>query len=96
MLYHRALTPAQLEASERLAPEPAKPLGTPLALSDERIGRVPRHYIECSDDRALLPIRQRAMRAAPPCASVTTLDSDHSPFLCCPADLVDALDLIAA
>jgi hypothetical protein len=34
------------------------------------------------------------MQAALPCASVTTLESDHSPFLTCPGPLVEALDHI--
>ena len=80
----------------RIVPEPIAPLITPLALSEARFGSVPRHYIECTDDQAIPLRQQRAMQAVLPCASVTTLDSDHSPFLTCPDALVDALDRIVA
>lgn len=96
VLYHRCPGSVQREASQRLVLEPAKPLVTPLSLNEGWFGRVPRHYIECSDDRALLLARQRAMQAMLPCQSVATLDSDHSPFLSCPEPLVEALIRIAA
>lgn len=76
----------------KLVPEPAKPLVTPLSLSEENYGRVSRVYIECTEDQAIPLARQRAMQAVLPCETVVTLHSDHSPFLCCPEDLVDALD----
>ncbi|MGQ0621449.1 MAG: alpha/beta fold hydrolase [Panacagrimonas sp.] len=96
VLYHRAPKTGQAAALARLVPEPMKPLATPLILSDERFGHVPRHYIECSDDQAILPARQREMHTALRCSSVTILDCDHSPFLSCPEALADALDRIAA
>lgn len=57
-----------------------------------KFGRVPRHYIECSDDRVLLLAQQRAMPATLPCASAATLESDHFPFLTYPLDLRAAGD----
>ena len=95
LFYHRTSEPSRQQASARLVAEPAKPLTTPLSLSETRFGRVPRHYIECSDDRALLLARQRAMQATLPCRSVATLDCDHSPFLSCPEALVAELCRIA-
>lgn len=94
--YHRAPAAARRDAVARLVAEPIAPLVAPLALTEARFGSVPRHYIECTDDRAIPLRQQRAMQAALPCASVTTLDSDHSPFLTCPDALVGALDRIAA
>lgn len=91
LLYHRCTEAVRRDAARRLVPEPAQPLVTPLSLGATRFGRVPRHYIECSDDRALLLVRQRAMQTLLPCSSVATLDSDHSPFLSCPEALVRAL-----
>jgi len=93
--YHRAPAEMRAFALARIVPEPTAPFGTPLSLSAERFGRVPRHYIECTDDRAIPIAQQRSMQAALPCASVTTLDSDHSPFLTRPDELVAALDRIA-
>ncbi|MBK5263911.1 MAG: alpha/beta fold hydrolase [Alphaproteobacteria bacterium] len=83
------------KALMRLVPEPLAPLATPLDITEARFGSVPRHYIECTLDRAIpLPL-QRSMQAALPCVSITTLESDHSPFLCRPHDLATALDHIA-
>jgi pimeloyl-ACP methyl ester carboxylesterase len=82
-------------AVARLVAEPNAPSNTPLQLSDARYGTVPRHYIECLDDRAITIADQRRMQALQPCASVTTLDIDHSPFLSAPNDLADALINIA-
>jgi hypothetical protein len=95
LFYHRAPRDIAAAASERLVPEPALPRTTRLALTDARFGSVRRHYVECSDDRAILPVQQRMMQADLPCLSVLTLDSDHSPFFCCPQNLVSALELIA-
>jgi pimeloyl-ACP methyl ester carboxylesterase len=61
----------------------------------DRWGRLPRAYIECTDDR-ILPIgAQRAAHAALPCDPVIAIDSDHSPFFSAPDVLADALDSIA-
>jgi pimeloyl-ACP methyl ester carboxylesterase len=78
-------------ARKRLSPEPLKPLVTPLQLTQERFGRVPRTYIETSLDRAVTPAAQRRMQAALPCERVATLPTDHSPFLCQPESLARIL-----
>jgi len=80
------------QAVARLSAEPLKPLVTPLNLTDAQFGRVPRTYIECSDDRAVTLAAQRRMQAALPCETVHTLASDHSPFLSHPAALAELLD----
>jgi hypothetical protein len=78
-------------ARTRLAPEPLKPLATPLRISDERFGRVPRAYIETLRDRAVTLAAQRRMQAALPCSPVFTLDTDHSAFLSQPEALARIL-----
>lgn len=83
------------EAIARLVPEPIAPLGTPLHLTDARFGAVPRHYIECQFDDAVPVALQRTMREGLDWASVTSLYSDHSPFLSMPDKLAAALDTIA-
>jgi pimeloyl-ACP methyl ester carboxylesterase len=92
---HRSPSALAAAAVERLVAEPEAPSNTPLQLTDERYGSVARHYIECVDDRAINIIDQRRMQAMQPCASVVTLDTDHSPFLSVPAQLADALIHIA-
>jgi pimeloyl-ACP methyl ester carboxylesterase len=78
-------------ARQRLSPEPLKPLVTPLALTPERFGRVPRAYVETTRDRVISLAAQRQMRAALPCDPVFTLETDHSPFLSQPAALARIL-----
>ncbi len=89
-------TPAdQAMVAARLRPEPVRPLGTKLRLSDARYGSLPRHYIACRHDRMIPLALQQAMEAGQPCASVTTLESDHAPFLGAPEELAAALIIIA-
>ena len=78
-------------ALTRMRPEPLKPLVTPLRVSEQRFGRVPRTYIECSQDRTITLAAQRRMQAALPCDPVLALASDHSPFFSQPAALAEML-----
>lgn len=65
---------------------------TPLQLSEDRFGRVPRAYIECLRDNAVPIALQRAMQADLPCGQVETLDTDHCPFFSAPDLLTGAID----
>ena len=78
-------------ALSHMTPEPLKPLVTRVAVTDERFGRVPRAYVECSQDRCNTLTAQRRMQAALPCDPVLTLDSDHSPFFSHPQPLAQWL-----
>lgn len=78
-------------ACARLSPEPLKPLVTPLDVTPERSGRVPRVYVETTLDRTISIAAQRRMHAAQPCEAVFTLDTDHSPFLSQPDELARIL-----
>ncbi|MFM9852067.1 MAG: alpha/beta fold hydrolase [Sphingomonadaceae bacterium] len=91
------LSPPDLAAAAaaRLVAEPAKPMGTMLALTEARYGSVPRHYIECLHDRTIPISDQRRMQTLQPCASVTSLAADHSPFLSTPTELAGALIAVA-
>lgn len=82
-------------ALSRLKAEPHGPRSTRLRLTPERFGRIPRHYIECTEDRTILIESQRLMQQLVPGAVVTTLAADHSPFLSRPAELAEALLAIA-
>jgi pimeloyl-ACP methyl ester carboxylesterase len=79
------------DARARLTPEPLQPLATPLRITAERFGRVPRAYIETARDRAVTLEAQRRMQAALPCTPVFTLDTDHSAFLSQPEALARIL-----
>ena len=84
-----------IAAAGRMMAEPSAPRMQPLTLTEARYGSVPRHYIECVHDRAIPIADQRAMQALQPCASVTSLEADHSPILSAPEALADALLNIA-
>ncbi len=74
-----------------LSHEPVESAITPLQLTDENFGSVPRVYIECTQDKAVSPFIQRKMYTEMPCEKVYTLHSSHSPFFSQPQDLVDIL-----
>lgn len=78
-------------AMARLVAEPHPPRSTPLRLTPERFGRIPRTYIECTADRTIPLSSQRRMQHLVPGAAVVTLDADHSPFLSRPHELAAAL-----
>jgi pimeloyl-ACP methyl ester carboxylesterase len=89
-LYHDCSDEDAARATARLCPESMAVVAAPVRTSAERFGRVPRHYIECSDDRALGPTLQKRMHTATPCR-VTRIVSSHSPFLSRPDELARAL-----
>lgn len=84
------------DAMARLAAEPHGPRSTPIRISAERYGSLPRTYIECTADRTIPISSQRRMQAMVPGAQVVTLETDHSPFLSCPQELAAALIEAAA
>ena len=82
-------------ALPRFRPQPMAVQKTPVRLSAERYGRVPRAYIECLDDRAVSLGLQRAMVAASPCDPVISFATGHSPFFSAPALLAQTLGSLA-
>jgi pimeloyl-ACP methyl ester carboxylesterase len=91
-VFAQLLPPAMVEAAmARLVAEPKPPRSTPLRLTPERFGTLPRIYVECTQDRTIVISGQRMMQALVPGARVVTLDADHSPFLSRPAELAAAL-----
>lgn len=86
------LCPAEAAAAmARVVAEPHGPRSTPLALSKERFGSLPRTYIECTEDRTIPLSSQRRMQQLVPGADVVTLWADHSPYLSRPQALAAAL-----
>jgi len=76
-----------VRAMSRLVPEPTVPIQTPLRLTDEHFGQVPRVYIQCLRDRAVSPMLQRKMCEATPCQEVISMNTSHSPFFSKPEEL---------
>jgi hypothetical protein len=72
-------------------PEPLAPLATPLDLSEQNFGRVPRVYIETLHDNAVTLSKQRGMVAAMPCDEVISMNTSHSPCFSAPQKLAKHL-----
>lgn len=82
-------------AVARLRPSLPNVSNTPLQVTAERFGVIPRAYIECADD-AIVPLAvQRRMQIRWPCNPVVTMAGDHSPFLSAPKLLAEHIDVIA-
>jgi pimeloyl-ACP methyl ester carboxylesterase len=88
--YHDCSDDDAARAAERLRPQPARGFQMTFELAPGRFGRVPRHYVECTEDRAIDLATQRAMHAAMPC-TVHTLPASHSPFYSMPERLAEVL-----
>ena len=83
-------------AKSRLVPQPIPPVVTPVRLTNENYGRVPRVYITCLNDHAIAPAFQKQMYTAMRCQRVITMNTSHSPFLSAPEELVKNLVSLAA
>ncbi|MCB1667986.1 MAG: alpha/beta fold hydrolase [Porticoccaceae bacterium] len=78
-------------AQSLLVPQALAPMMTPVQTTQERWGRIPRAYIECSNDQAISPALQRAMHKKLPCEKVMQLSTSHSPFFSAPEQVVKYL-----
>ncbi len=78
-------------AQSLLVPQPVGPLVSPMRITDENYGRVPRVYIECTLDNAVSPEFALAMYTAMPCGEVIAMYTGHSPFLSAPGELANHL-----
>lgn len=78
-----------------LSHEPIESGITPLQLTDENFGSVPRVYIECTEDKAVTPFIQRKMYTEMPCEKVYRMQTSHSPFFSKPNELSEILCEIA-
>lgn len=84
-----------LLAQEKLCRQPLAPFITPVHLTAERFGRLPRIYIETSKDKAISAEFQRELYTNTPCQQVMTIDSDHSPFFSQPERMVSLLSRLS-
>jgi pimeloyl-ACP methyl ester carboxylesterase len=67
------------------------PMATPVRITAEHFGRVPKVYIECLRDRTISPSMQKMMYAATLCQTILSLETSHSPFFSAPQELVQHL-----
>ncbi|MFN8253493.1 MAG: alpha/beta fold hydrolase [Ferruginibacter sp.] len=94
-LYHDCDTDITEMAKLLLSHEPVSTGITPLQLTDENFGSLPRYYIECTEDRAVTPFIQQKMYGEMPCEKVYKMHTSHSPFFSRPQELCDLLCEIA-
>lgn len=95
-LYHDCEDSITELAKLLLSHEPFTSGITPLQLTDENYGSVPRYYIECTEDRAVTPFIQRKMYEETRCKKVYSMATSHSPFFSKPEELADLFCEIAA
>lgn len=77
-LYHDCSDEDVALANALLAPEPIAPGSTPVQTTDANFGRVPRAYVELTEDRAVTWALQKRMHGAIPCKPVLRLEAGHS------------------
>lgn len=80
----------------QLGPQPVLPFTEPVELGGDAFAALPRAYVMCLQDRAIMPALQRRMLTAAGCDPVIELDTDHMPLISRTSELVAALDRIAA
>lgn len=95
-LYHDCDPSIAEMAKVILSHEPIESGMATLHLTDSNFGRVPRFYIECTEDRAVTPFIQQKMYTETPCQKVYSMDTSHSPFFSKPHELVSIFLDIAA
>lgn len=94
-LYHDCEENITELAKLLLSHEPIESGMTPLQLTDQNFGRVPRYYIECTEDRAVTPYIQKVMYEETPCLKVYSMQTSHSPFFSQPQELCAIFNEIA-
>ena len=98
-IYNCAPAAAAAAAAARLGPQPVAPFTLPFTLGAAadraRFAALPRAYISCLQDRAIMPAMQRRMYTEAGCDPVIEIDTDHSPWLSATDELVAALVRIA-
>lgn len=79
-------------AAARLKPHPQRGRDICAVWTDENFGRVPRAYIEATQDRSVVPAAQRRMQELVPGAKRYSIDTGHTPQLARPVELADLVD----
>jgi pimeloyl-ACP methyl ester carboxylesterase len=91
IFYHDCSEEDKKFALSRMSKEPIAPLATPLRLSDNVYGMIPKYFILCTQsqdmDKTFLSTNVK-------CEKVYELASSHSPFFSMPEKLVDILKVI--
>jgi pimeloyl-ACP methyl ester carboxylesterase len=95
LFYNNCSAEDVTRAKKLLCSESTAFFKTPVRLSNENFGVVPRIYIECLHDQIISPRDQKAMYTTTPCLKVISLNTGHSPFFSTPELLAAHLASIA-
>ena len=82
-------------AASLMVPNPLLPMVTPISVTEENFGSVPRYYITTTEDNTIPSDMQTYMYTVTPCEAVFTIHSDHSPFFSRPRELSSILERIS-
>lgn len=89
IFYHDCSEEDKEFALARISKEPIAPLATPLRLTDDVYGMIPKYYILCTESRDM---DKTFLSTHVPCKKVYKLSSSHSPFFSMPEKLVEVLN----
>lgn len=91
LFYHDCSEEDKKFALARISKEPIAPLATPLRLTDDVYGMIPKYYILCTESKDM---DKTFLSTHVPCKKVYKLASSHSPFFSMPEKLVELLNEI--
>lgn len=91
LLYHDCLKEDVMYARAHLKAQPLAALATPVNVTDQNYGAIPKYYIVCTDAR---DFDKTNMATHVHCEKIYRLKSSHSPFFSMPDKLADILDEI--
>ena len=91
VFYHDCAADLTQAAIARLCVQPVAPTNMPFEGTPAQAA-LPRHYIRCTDDRAVPPAFQITMTRDWPATDVQDMECGHSPFFADPEGLVRCLE----
>jgi len=94
LFYHDCPPEDVALARRRLCAQAIRPQETPIP-DTSRAESLPRHYIRCTDDRAIPPDYQATMADRLPADHIHDLATSHSPFFAAPEALAQKIHAIA-
>ena len=78
-------------AADRLVPQALQPFNDPLEADRAVVDAVPMNYVICRQDHTIPAYRQEQLAANWTMDRIDRIDSDHSPFISKPRELVELL-----
>ena len=91
IFYHDCPPEIAADAVRRLRPQPYGGFALVAHPTPERYGRLPRLYVEATEDRSVGIVEQRRMQTLVPGAVVASMATGHVPQLSAPEQLADIL-----